>query len=255
MKKDSELNKEETPSENITEVEELSATEMETPSMEPMGGEAIAMEGPDEENEYQEVIESFEKPTPEEEIDQDRLNEKLSLLPELITDLIDGQKKLKDEFSQKFKYDQHKESIIDRLHQELQIYKEDIYKKLVKSIAMDIILVYDDMTKMVSYYTSQENADMDPRKVIKQLDGFRSDLEEVLYRQGIEPYRKSDEAFDPTRQKVGKRIITNETGLHKTIAKSIKAGFEWDGDVLRPEIVAVNAYEDTTANTDKEEAR
>ena len=48
---------------------------------------------------------------------------------------------LKEEFAGKLKYDTHKDEIIDKLHQELQEYKQDIVKKHILSIVLDVVKV------------------------------------------------------------------------------------------------------------------
>jgi molecular chaperone GrpE len=158
------------------------------------------------------------------------------------------QEQLVNEFQTKLKYDRYKEKIIDNLHRELQEHKNNIRKKLLQPLIMDIILVWDDMNKMLEFYGNKESHELDPKKLLKLLEGFKSDLEEVLYRQQVEPFSLGEGVFDPVRQKVGQKIKTNEPALHKKVERTIRAGFEWDGDIIRPEIVAVNAFEEQGAD-------
>ena len=61
---------------------------------------------------------------------------------------------LRDEFSGKIKYDEHKDEIIDKLHKELQEYKQDIVKKHILSIVLDVVKVADDIRKWITYFRS-----------------------------------------------------------------------------------------------------
>ncbi len=56
--------------------------------------------------------------------------------------------RLEKEFQSKFKYDQHKEKIIDNLHKEVQEYKADLIKRLLQPIIMDIIYVINPTTSL-----------------------------------------------------------------------------------------------------------
>ena len=49
--------------------------------------------------------------------------------------------------------------------------------------------------------------------------------------------------FDARRQRVLKKIETSDIAKDKTVAESLRPGYEWDGQILRPEIVAVYVYQ------------
>ena len=59
-----------------------------------------------------------------------------------------GIEKLQDAFESKLMYDSHKEKIIDKLHTELEAYKNDIRKSILKPVLNDIILVVDNLEKL-----------------------------------------------------------------------------------------------------------
>jgi molecular chaperone GrpE (heat shock protein) len=151
---------------------------------------------------------------------------------------------LKAEFAGKIKYDEHKDEIIDKLHQELQEYKQDIVKKHILSIVLDVVKVADDIRKWIAYFRSLDVSQRDPVKLFRYLEAIPSDLEDIFYWQGVKPYTNREGVFDPAKQRTIKKIATDDPSKDKTIAKSIRPGYEWEGKVIRQEMVAVYVYED-----------
>ena len=171
------------------------------------------------------------------------LSEKIELLLLKIDEQGAVQQSLQEEFQSKLKYDQHKEKIIDDLHRELQGYKNDILKKAIQPLVLDIINTIDNINKVTWSYRNQKNVPAD--KLLEVIEAFSGDLEDVLYRQGIESY-KSQEAvvFNGNRQKILKIIETAKMNSDKLVADTLKKGYEWDGKIIRPEMVSVYAYKE-----------
>ena len=157
---------------------------------------------------------------------------------------------LKDEFIGKLKYDAHKDKIIDKLHQELQEYKQDIVKKHILSIVLDVVKVADDIRKWLTYFRSLDVSQRDPVKLFRYLEAIPSDLEDIFYWQGVRPYSSKDGIFNPAKQRAIKKIPTDDSAKDKTIAKSLRPGYEWEDKIIRQEMVAVYVYEDETESVE-----
>ncbi len=150
-------------------------------------------------------------------------------------------KQLGNEFNSKIKIDQKKDVLIDNLHKELQEYKNDIQKKFLQSIVMDIIQIIDNIRRLTSHY-HQESTDNDPDKLLKLLEDIPTDLEDLFYMQGISPFTCETDTFDGTRQRVLKKIETSDKSKDKQVAESLRPGYEWDDKIIRPEMVAAYVY-------------
>ena len=149
---------------------------------------------------------------------------------------------LEQDFNQKLKYDRHKDSIIDNLHTELQEYKNDTFRKHFQTMIMDVVKIIDDIRKLSRFYRAQESINNDPNKLLKLIESIPGDLEDSFYWQGVKPYKSDSDRFDPTRQKVLKKIETADKTKDKLIAERLFPGYEWDGRVIRPEMVNVYLY-------------
>jgi len=159
--------------------------------------------------------------------------------------------RLEREFQSKLKYNQHKEKIIDNLHSELQEHKNDLIKKVLRPVLMDVILIIDDIKKLINVYRSKDSSRLDPSKLLDLMETFPPDLEEILYRQMVEPFRCDKGTFDPSRQKVARTSETDDESKDKTVAQSIRDGYEWEGKVLRPELVEVYIFKADAISDEK----
>ncbi len=107
---------------------------------------------------------------------------------------------------------------------------------------MDVIKIIDDIRKLSRFYRTQKALSSDPDKLLKLIESIPSDLEDSFYWQGVKPYMVDSDRFDPTQQKVLKKIETAEKAKDKMIAERLFPGYEWDGRVIRPEMVNVYLY-------------
>jgi molecular chaperone GrpE len=131
-----------------------------------------------------------------------------------------------------------REKIVDRLHSELQEYKQDLLLKVQKPIFIDLIQLHDDIGKMCA----AQPAD-DPERsasVRGMLDSIRSAIEDILYRQGVEPFQNEGDLFDARRQRAVMTVPIDEPERNKTIAGRLRPGFQAGEKLIRPEIVAVH---------------
>lgn len=154
---------------------------------------------------------------------------------------------LQKEFQSKIKYDAHKNRIIDELHKELQHYKDDATKKYIKSLVLDLIQFGDNMRKLIRHFESRPLTMEDARKLFNLLETVPSDIDDILYRQGVESFQSDDLQFDATRQRVIGRVESSRPEDDRKIEKAVHPGYEWDGVLIRPELVNVYVF---TPNTD-----
>lgn len=151
-------------------------------------------------------------------------------------------KEMKNEFESKVKYDKHKDKIIDSLHEELQQYKDDLMHKLLRPVITDIIYTIDNNNKTIQAIRNKEKSELEPEKLVHIIEGVSEDLEDVLYRQGVEEFTYQDEKFDPKTQKIVKAIETDKEEKDRSIVRSVKKGYMFEDRVIRHELVEVYVY-------------
>ena len=145
---------------------------------------------------------------------------------------------LSTEFQSKLKYDTHKDKIIDNLHAELQSYKNGVLEKLLRPVFMDVIEVIDDIRRLIKDLKSKDEVD-NSEKLKKFFEAVPEDLEDLLYKHGVEVVQSKSTLFDPGVQKVVKVMPTEEASLDKSICERLKNGYTWEGKLLRHEVVNV----------------
>lgn len=136
-------------------------------------------------------------------------------------------------FERELRAESSREKVVDRLHAELQEYKNDLLLKVLKPVFVDLIQLHDDMGKMAEALEDDRTSEV--------LRDFQLSVEDVLYRQGVEPYAVEGDAFDPRRQRAVSTVATDDPSLSKTIAERLRKGFASGDRVIRPELVSVFA--------------
>jgi len=140
-------------------------------------------------------------------------------------------------FESKIKYDEHKNKIIDDLHQALQEYRDGLIKKYLHRIVIDVIKIVDDIRKFTSHCNNQPHTE-ETDKFLQYMENITSDMEDLFSWEGVRPFTCEGDAFDPTRQRIVDKIETDDPARDKTIAHRLRPGYEWDGKVIRPEMIS-----------------
>jgi len=142
-------------------------------------------------------------------------------------------------FERELRAEATRERVIDRLHAELQEYKQDLLLKIQRPIFVDLIQLHDDVGKMIEAGSSSDAGALPPAAVRGILESIQTAIEDILYRQGVEPFAVEGNEFDPRKQRAISTLATYEATLNKTVAVRIRKGFLAGDKLIRPEIVTV----------------
>lgn len=173
-----------------------------------------------------------------------------------ILDGIEGIKhqleELTNTFEGKLKYDEHKNKVIDDLHQSLQEYRDGLLKKYLQRIFTDVIKIVDDARKLAGHYRNQPFSEENNKKLLQYLEEIAQELEDMFAWEGVATFNAEGDALDPTRQRVINKIETDDPLKEKKIAERLRPGYEWDGKIIRPEIVSIYICNHETTPDNKE---
>jgi molecular chaperone GrpE len=154
-------------------------------------------------------------------------------------------------FKDKILYDTTKEKQMDKLHAELQIYKQDVVFKATKPLINSVIYIYDDMDKMIQRYTDNPE-ELDLKKMLNILSTLKEDVEILLEENGVTQFSEEFKTrFDPKTQQLIKKVPIGDKEKVGEVVKKIRPGFENVTEIIRKERVAVYVY-DETLNIEKE---
>lgn len=162
--------------------------------------------------------------------------------------------RLTDLFETKINVDAHKNKVIDNLHGELQTFREGIIKKQFYSFVTDVIKVIDDIRKFKRHYDDMPLTAENMDSLLNFLGGIASDIEDLFSWQGVVPFCCDKGMLDTARQRVINKIECDDPALDRMVEQSIRPGYEWDGRVIRPEMVSVYTYTNKINQNGQEDA-
>ncbi len=160
-------------------------------------------------------------------------HESLAAFSESISSKLES---LKSQFDREVRAEAAREKILDRLHAELQEYKNGLLLGIMRPVFVDLIQLHDDIGKMIDATTP---SDGEVSRLIKVMRGFQQGVIDILYRQGVEPYQVEGDVFDPRRQRAIATLTIEDAELNKRVAARHRPGFLADHKVIRPEVVTV----------------
>ncbi len=150
-------------------------------------------------------------------------------------------KRLNKQFSSKLKYDEQKDRTIEQLHSELQKYKQDLYKKMLLPMVNDLIHFIEREERDINFLATNPPSS---EKLLERFFDLFDDMRDILYNQGIDPYKEIDDIFNPKRQKILKKIETGDLEKDKKVANHKTWGYEWEGKIIKAEGVDLYIYKD-----------
>ncbi|WZO98007.1 nucleotide exchange factor GrpE [Isosphaeraceae bacterium EP7] len=148
--------------------------------------------------------------------------------------------KLQSLFEREVRAEATRERVVDRLHAELQEYKNDLLLKVLRPVFVDLIQLHDDIGKIAEAQPDGQGPEV--ARLLGLMRGFQQGIEDILYRQGVEPFEVDGDEFDPRRQRAVATTATDDPGLNRRVASRHRRGFKSEDRMIRPEVVSVFAH-------------
>ena len=158
--------------------------------------------------------------------------------------IMENLQELAQQFREKIAVDAHKEKLFDDLHREVQQYKNGALEDVSRHMELDIIQLIDSLCKTIDAFAAAELGDA-AQKIWNLLQGTETDLRDILYRQGIDPYQTPGDDVDVTRQTIVATVPTDNPEQDRKLCARLAPGWHKNGQEkpLRPERVTVYLYE------------
>lgn len=175
-----------------------------------------------------EVLE--EKAEPQEASVPEMLTEVLLNSQELCS-MVDGM--LRDQIAVK-------DAQIDRLHKELQFYKDDQSARYVDQVMKAIIKVRKDLLKRIH---SEQWPELSGEQLRREYSYILDDVTDLLEQQNIDPYHTEPlEPFQPSIHQVARMEATEDAALDKRVKCSVSEGYKKGEKVLIAERVVLYQF-------------
>ena len=156
---------------------------------------------------------------------------------------------LQTTFERELRAEATRERVVDRLHAELQDYKQDFLLKVQRPIFVDLIQLHDDIGKMIDSRAPVGDGAERSADVRGTLEPIQTAIEDILYRQGVEPFTLDGTEFDARKQRAVSTQATDDPVLNKKVAARLRKGFCAGDKLIRPEIVAVFTFRQPPAES------
>lgn len=164
---------------------------------------------------------------------------------------------LQELFEKQISGNQTQTQMFDKMYAEMKDYKEAfLLEVLHKPVIHNLIQLYDSFVLLESQLDnmkveSEENTLLEELSQHQQnMENFRFELEEVLYRMDVTPYKDSPEILDRQLHKTRKVIPTNDPNQDQKVVEVHRIGFYWREKVFRPEEVTIYRYTPSTEKTE-----
>ena len=132
-----------------------------------------------------------------------------------------------------------KDDMIDKLHKELDYYKQDAADRFTDQLMKAVIKVRKDMTRLV---TSDKWQEMTADDLRREYQYSLEDITDLLEQQNVDPFSSEPgDDFDASIHQA-KIEATNDVSLYKKVKESISEGYKKGSKVLIPERVIVYQY-------------
>lgn len=184
-----------------------------------------------------EVIQS--NPSENETTTPDSEEEKTSDSTVLLSAIQESLLKLEEKFDKKIAEDTHKNSLFDKMYEELASYKKDLYAKLVSPFINETISLLNDYERVIERVDKLEK-----EEIIEIIKGIPGDLENMLEVNGVERFSEETEFFNPRVQRAVKTMPTGDIESDNKIAERIRKGYRWNQIMLKPEMVKIFKYKE-----------
>jgi molecular chaperone GrpE len=123
----------------------------------------------------------------------------------------------------------HRETVIDRLHEENQTYRSGLRRSILDPVVADLFRLYDGLQK------EARRLEDDPQG--RLLASFADEAELILDRCGVEAFSpKPGDPFEPARHNPAGTAPTDDPALHNTVETVLSTGFldQEGGRIRRP---------------------
>ncbi|MBM4055753.1 MAG: nucleotide exchange factor GrpE [Planctomycetes bacterium] len=164
-----------------------------------------------------------------------------------IAEMIASHKALLEEMKSlleaRLSYDATKEKTIEKLHEELKLYRDNFIFQSQKPVFIDLIMLYDNFMQLLAVLDGKQDMTKEAFSILKQnLHTIKEELLEILYRRDVTPYREHPDFLDYKLHKTTGTVPTTTEAENNKVEKVVKPGFCWNDKVLRPEEVIIKKY-------------
>lgn len=189
-----------------------------------------------------------QKTNVETSIDEPVEEEKVVLVPDAVQDILkkyvdsteDIQRtlrRLENKFAEEILNGENRDSSVKTMYKELNEYKTGIVEKALKNVLYDIVDIRETMLSQIKYLREKNGVDSIS---LDEFESYADDMGDILEKHDVIIYKdETGEENVAVRQKIVRKIETEDESLVKKVAESLSYGYEYGSKILYPEKISV----------------
>lgn len=199
-----------------------------------------------EESDSNDVIDSLNTETIEKEemnplpyaaLDKDTGGNSLPAYTEGIEQLNRTMLRLEKKFDNEILNAENRDNAVKAMYKELNEYKAGIIERALKSVLYDIVDIREVMLSQIKHLKKEKGQDSIS---LDDFETYASDLADILEKYDVKIYKaNSGEENIAVRQKIIRKVETEDDSLVKKIAESLSFGYEYNSKILYPEKISI----------------
>jgi molecular chaperone GrpE (heat shock protein) len=111
----------------------------------------------------------------------------------------------------------------------------------LRPLLNELLAIHDDLTRLITHYGSAGHAE--PREVVDNLEGIRTQLDEALARRGVVYLSPTAARFDRDTQRAVRVESASDPAADLAVISEVRPGFIAPGGVIRRTDVVIARYQ------------
>lgn len=206
------------------------------------------VESTEEANTEKNSSEQVSEETVDAENVEEPVKEKVVMVPDEVTEVLNQYlssttdiqrtlRRLESKFVEEILNGENRDGAVKTMYKEMNEYKAGIVEKALKNVLYDIVDIRETMLSQIKYLREKNGADSIS---LDEFESYTDDIADILEKHDVTIYKgKPGEENVAVRQKIVRKVETEDEALVKTVAESLSDGYEYASKILYPEKISV----------------
>ena len=167
----------------------------------------------------------------------DEVTEVLNQYLSSTTDIQRTLRRLESKFAEEILNGENRDGAVKTMYKEMNEYKAGIVEKALKNVLYDIVDIRETMLSQIKYLREKKGAESIS---LDEFESYADDIADILEKHDVTIYKgEPGEENVAVRQKIVRKIETEDETLVKTVVESLSYGYEYASKILYPEKISV----------------
>lgn len=145
--------------------------------------------------------------------------------------------RLEKKFDSEILNAQNRDSAVKAIYKEMNEYKSGLVEKAMKNVLYDIVDFREMMLSQLRAWRGKKDVE---NISLEDFESYADDLADILERYDVTIYKgESGQENTAVRQKIVRKVETEDEALVKKVADSLSYGYEYNEKVLYPEKISI----------------